>query len=616
MSLELAPEGGWLNTDRPLRLSVELAGSVTLVWFFCASSSASLESLDDVRALARRFDPQALRLIGVYTPQYRAEANRRHVFNAVDLLQVTFPVAFDPRQAMFRAFDVRSWPAFVLIDRTGRCAARIAGAGHRDLLQRCIAELLEAPDADESGIGSAEAPRAFHRPAGGLRYPASVCAQTPSVGRDGRLFIADAGQGRVIEADWPDAAGNTRVRALHTGFDQPRGLAFDARHEQLFVADAGRHTISRIDTLTGRRSTLIGTGRRSFDRRGGATGTNQSLNTPTDLLLDCARSRLFIVMSGLNQIWAADLNTMVCRAFAGTGEMKLADGALDCAAFWQPRSIAAAEDFQSIYCVDADGSALREIRLGLRDVRTLIGTPEGCTGDQDGPFPNARLCHPTGLALIPTQAARLVVADTYNGMLRTADPAVGSIERFACDLQLFEPAGVHWAHTLPSLTDQPRLFICDSGNHRIIQTDATGLTWQELCIGGLSCDGPEGVDHLRVHAVPERAAFNVPLHAPCHMSIGLSRGQVSRDLPVCARVSILEGPRAGSGLFQSTRPPEVHALPFEVELPAHVVDPANILLVELSLGLEAGDGLFALPFHKSWRVRFGPDGGEPRLLAR
>ncbi|GAB4385032.1 MAG: hypothetical protein Kow0022_09500 [Phycisphaerales bacterium] len=47
-----------------------------------------------------------------------------------------------------------------------------------------------------------------------------------------------------------------------------------------------------------------------------------------------------------------------------------------------------------------------------------------------------------------------------------------------------------------------------------------------------------------------------------------------------------------------------------------MVDPANILLVELSLGLEAGNDLFAVPFYKSWRVRFDPDGGEPRLLAR
>lgn len=619
MSLELSPEGGWLNTQQPLRLGVELAGSVVLVWFFCASSSAAVESLDDVRALARRFEPEGLRIVGVYTPQYRAEARKRHVFNAVDRLEISFPVAVDSKQAMFRAFDARSWPTFVLIDRTGTCAARIAGAGNRELLQRCIGDLIGTPGQDQTDDQLVGPHATLHRSAGALRFPSAVCAQTPAVGRDGRVFIADSGHRRVIDAGWPDHNGQTHMRAIHTGFNQPRGLAFDAEHEQLFIADAGNHTISRIDTRTGNLTTVIGTGERGFDRRGGATGTNQPLNAPTDLLLDRARSRLFIVMSGLNQIWSADLNTMVARAFAGTGEMKIADGSLDRAAFWQPRSLAAHHDFRSIFCLDADGSALREIQLAPREVRTLIGTPEGYTGDSDGPFAHARLCHPTGMTMIPTDAGpRLVIADSYNCMLRVADPAAGTIEKFARDLWLFEPAGVHWAGALASKTEQPRLFICDTGNHRLVQSDPLGATWQELRIGGLSCEGPQALATPPAAFTPERAAFNVPLHAPCTMSIGLpasSQARHSQDLPVCVRASVIEGPLAGRTLFQSTRPPGSRSLPFEVNIPPDVVEVRTVLLVELSLGLDSAGASFATPFYKSWRVRFGSDGGEPRLIA-
>lgn len=625
MSLEIAPDGGWLHTEHPLRLSVELARRTVLVWFFCASSSPAVESLEDVAALARAFGPAGLAVVGIYAPQYRAEANRRHIIAAVDRLEVPFPVAIDTRRSVFGAFEARSWPTFVIVAPDGSIAARIAGAGNRELLLRTIGDLVAShpkrPPLPEGRV-------ARYRSASGLRFPSGVYAQVPSVGRPGRVFIADTAHHRVVETTWPNADGQCRVRTVFGGgagnvdgpasrarFREPTGLAFDAEHALLYVADTANHAVRRIDLGDGSVSTLIGSGGRGFDRRGGATGVNQSLNRPTHIVLDAPRNRLFIAMTGLDQVWLADLDTLVTRCLAGVGAMKLVDGAFDAAAFWQPRALALDPDGAHLFALDADASALRRLHLPSRSVQTLLGSPEGYTGLRDGPFTQAQFCHPTGITHIDAEPGRrLLIADTYNAALRRVDLHAQSVTRLAPALPLFEPGALHWSASLPSRTESPRLFVADTGNHRILQMDAAAGAWQELRIGGLTAlhESPSAAP------TPERAAFNVPLGAPLRMEVTLAPALlagISPDMPVCVRVWTLEGPGAGEALFQSTRLPDARALPLVIELPADAITERAVLLVELSLGLACSPGTQALPTHRSWRVRFGPDGGQPRLVA-
>lgn len=625
MPLEFASDGGWLHTDRPLRLSVELARRTVVAWFFCASSSPAVESLDDVRALSLAFAPSGLAVVGVYAPQYRAEASRRHIVAAVDRLDIPFPVAIDSRQSMFRAFEARSWPTFVILAPDGSVAARIAGAGNRELLTRTVAHLVDShpkrPPLPEVAVTR-------YRSATGLRFPSAVCAQVPSVGRPGRLFIADTAHHRIVETTWPTADGQCRVRTVFGGsaghadgpasrarFRDPTGLAFDAENALLYVADTGNHAIRRISIADDCVSTIIGSGTRSFDRRGGATGINQPLNTPTHLVLDTPRQRLFIAMTGLDQIWLADLDTLVTRALAGTGAMKLVDGAFETASFWQPRGLALDRDADTLYSLDADASALRRLHLSTRTVHTLIGSPEGYTGSRDGPLAQAQLCHPTGVTIIGADTDQhLLIADTYNAALRRVNLRAQSTARLAPSLPLFEPAALHWSAALPSRTDSPRLFIADTGHHRIVQMDADAGAWQELRIGGLRAPHDPAA---AAAPPPERAAFNVPLRTPLRMEVALApalASAISPDMPVSARVCALEGPDPGQTLFQSTRLPDAHALPFSIDLPADAVTERSVLLVELSLGLHRLPAAPASPFFKAWRVRFGSDGGQPRLV--
>lgn len=507
----------------------------------------------------------------------------------------------------------------------GSIAARIAGAGNRELLTRTVAHLIEShpkrPPLPEVSVTR-------YRSATGLRFPSGVYAQVPSVGRPGRVFIADTAHHRIIETTWPSADGQCRVRTVFGGsagnvdgpasrarFREPTGLAFDAENALLYVADTGNHAIRRIDLHDAEVSTIIGSGVRGFDRRGGATGTNQPLNTPTHLVLDAPRNRLFIAMTGLDQVWLADLDTLVTRSLAGTGAMKLVDGPFDTAAFWQPRALALDRDADTLYSLDADASALRRLHLPTRAVRTLIGSPEGYTGSRDGPLSQAQLCHPTGMTFIDADTdEHLLIADTYNAALRRVDLHAQSAARLAPSLPLFEPAAMHWSAGLPSRTEPPRLFVADTGHHRILQMDADARTWQELRIGGLHAMHQSPATPLSL----ERAAFNVPLRTPLRMEVALApalAGAISPDWPVCVRVSTLDDADPGQSLFQSTRVPDPRALPVSIDLPADAVTERAVLLVELSLGLIRSPATPASPFFKAWRVRFGPDGGQPRLLA-
>lgn len=609
MTLRLAPAGGWLNTNAPLRLDAELAGQAVLVWFFCASSTAAVDSVDDVRKLCERFAGAGLRVVGAYAPQYRAEGTRRHAAAAVARLGVTVPVAVDTDRAMFRAFEAKAWPTLVLLDAERRVISRVAGAGSVELLTRTIDDLLGSPEPPPSALKKTQAAPTPIPSAGGLCFPTAVYAQTPSFGREGRVFIADAGHARVIDATWPTPDAESRVRRLYDDFVHPAGFAFDAEREQLYVSDAGAHTIRRIDARTGQSSIILGDGARGGDRRGGATGTNQPLSTPTALHLDLPRQRLFVAMTGLDQIWSVDLNTMVARAFVGSGEPGIVDAAGEKAKLWQPRALAASADGRTLFCLDADGSALRGVDLASREVRTLIGTTDGQTGNTDGPGSKARLCYPTGITKLADSC--LVIADAYNHALRRFDPANSSLETIGAREALFEPRAAHWSAALASRTEPPKFFVCDTGNHRVLFADEPGAALREMRIGGL-------VGIATSRAEPERAAFNVPLQQPLPMIIGLTPSRarsLSPDAAVAARVSVIEGRHAGRAVFQCTRQPGPRALPFECTIPAEFIDVRSVLLVELSLALDTSVSGISHTMYKSWRVRFGADGGEPRLMA-
>jgi len=228
-------------------------------------------------------------------------------------------------------------------------------------------------------------------------------------------------------------------------------------------------------------TTIAGTGRqtRTYPGREGP-GTDVALNSPWDLEL--IGDRLYIAMAGSHQLWRVDLSSGVVGPWAGSGREGINGGALTSATLAQPSGLAT--DGQWVYFADSESSAIRAASLeegGL--VKRIVGTGLFEFGDADGVGDRARLQHPLGVAYNAADGL-LYVADTYNGKIKTVDPAsrrvrtlVGGADidraseedgwRDGAEALFYEPGGLDVAEGM--------LYVADTNNHVVRVVDLATL---------------------------------------------------------------------------------------------------------------------------------------------
>ena len=118
----------WINSP-PLSIA-ELRGQVVLidVWTFqcwnCYRSFPWLNSLED------RFSNQPFRVVGIHSPEFKAERDRAAVKAAVKRFKLDHPVMIDNDHAYWQALDNRYWPAYYLVDADGHIRAVHIGETH------------------------------------------------------------------------------------------------------------------------------------------------------------------------------------------------------------------------------------------------------------------------------------------------------------------------------------------------------------------------------------------------------------------------------------------------------------------------------------------------------
>ncbi|HYF61407.1 MAG TPA: alkyl hydroperoxide reductase [Herpetosiphonaceae bacterium] len=435
--------------------------------------------IPQLRSLEERFGPR-LQVVGVHAGKYRAERRTPAIRAAVRRAGIAHPVANDRQLRTWRAYACNGWPTLVLLGPEGRHLGAHAGeipAGRwAPLLERLI---------DHYGSRGAlrdDQPewRRQEDPEGGwLRFPAGVAFA------DGRLYVADTGHQRVIEARLSgDARRATVVRsfgsgragladgpAAEAGFNHPCGLA--AHANRLYVADTENHALRAIDLSSGAVSTLAGTGAQGYARLAGPALAT-ALSSPADVLAD--EGGAIIAMAGFHQLWRYDHGAGTVGPVVGTGAENLVDGPVAAALLAQPEALAAGPGV--IYAADAEGNAIREVRLG-GEVRTLVGTGLFAFGDKDGVGDEAELQHPQGLAW---SDGELYVADTYNHRIKRLDPATrrvaswlgagsaGREDGAGLAARFWEPRGLAVAGR--------HLLIADTNNHAIRVADrASGEVW-------------------------------------------------------------------------------------------------------------------------------------------
>ncbi|MBV9773693.1 MAG: redoxin domain-containing protein [Gemmatimonadetes bacterium] len=195
--------------------------------------------------------------------------------------------------------------------------------------------------------------------------------------KDGGLYVAMAGPHQLWRID--PATGQAEVftgsgaEELYdaplpmAALAQPSGLATDG--SRIFFADAEASAI-RYALPGAETGTVVGTGLFDFGDRDGV-GDDVRLQHALGVAWWEAEGVLLVADTYNHRIKRVDPATREARAFAGTGERGLVDGATDEARFWEPGGISIAPDGKRAYVADTNNHALRVIDLASGRVDTV-----------------------------------------------------------------------------------------------------------------------------------------------------------------------------------------------------------------------------------------------------
>ena len=242
----------------------------------------------------------------------------------------------------------------------------------------------------------------------------------------------------------------------------------------LWVADTGNHALREVDLAAATVKTLAGTGRQA------GQGRKTDLNSPWDLAL--AGEKIFIAMAGSHQIWTYDLKSGRAEPFAGSGREDIRDGPGPEASLAQPSGLAI--DGKRLYVADSEVSAVRSVSLETGGVETLIGKGLFDFGDKNGPFEEARLQHPLGVAW---HDGKIYVADSYNHRIKILDLKKKKITAFLGTGKAGRKDGTNASFNEPgglSVADG-KLYIADTNNHLIRVADLKTGRVRTLKLTGL-----------------------------------------------------------------------------------------------------------------------------------
>jgi sugar lactone lactonase YvrE len=476
----------WFNVDRPLTMA-DLRGRLVVLEFWTGCCVNCLNVQQTLRRIPGAFADDAVLVVGVHSPKFPHEREPETLAHTLQRQDIRYPVVHDPDLLLWRDYGVRGWPTLVFVGPDGKVLGDLPGEPDADKLLSGIGQMVQGWRAGVHGPPP-PLPLAHGTPRGTgangsrLRYPTKI---KPVGGGAQRQWIcADSGHHQVVVLDdegnelrrfGSGEAGFIDLGQDDSAFSSPQGLVANGR--SLFVADTGNHAIRRIDLATGEVSTLAGTGVRGGVLCRPQSGQDTALASVWDLAL---RGRsLFFANAGTHQLGVLDLDAGVVRPCAGTGQEDLVDGDAGSACLAQPSSLAFGADGKALYFLDSEASALRRLDLGAGGkVTTLVGAGLFEFGHVNGALQAARFQHCLGL---DWWDGRLIIADSYNGVLRIVDPVRGEVsdlgERsFACadgDFACLEPAGV-------AVAGPDRLLVADTNKHRLVELSVesrTARTW-------------------------------------------------------------------------------------------------------------------------------------------
>jgi len=140
-AMTLAPVLGatpWANAAGP----PPTAGRVTVVDVFTFDCINCKHVTPQLRKLRAAYGADDLAIVGVHAPELPEEHVHANVVRALREQDITWPVLYDDRFAVWNAYGVQAWPTQLVFDRRGKLRATYVGEGYDAQLEATVRALL------------------------------------------------------------------------------------------------------------------------------------------------------------------------------------------------------------------------------------------------------------------------------------------------------------------------------------------------------------------------------------------------------------------------------------------------------------------------------------------
>jgi len=328
-------------------------------------------------------------------------------------------------------------------------------------------------------------------------------------------------------------------------FRRPQPIALNAAHE-LIIGDAG--TLRAIALPSERVRTLAGDGDHfGFEND---IGRHVRLAHPEAIV---AISDATIVISDCDSstLRSIDLQSTRVSTLVGASWSRGFFDSSGTDALFRCPSAMSYDGHGTVFVADRGNNAVRAVRVAQRAVKTVLGTPSECA-NRDGPFLEARLCDPLGLA---ARGEELLVADGETNTLRRLDLAHGVASTLSgaafkpgyadgalADARYDQPSGI----ALDPQSD--RLFVADNRNHAVRVVDLAGGVVTTLLGGSAknpdTCPAPPVLRYPRSVSVAGNALFVVDEAGVVRVHLG--SGCAERVVGSPGSFGLREGPLPAS----------------------------------------------------------------------
>ena len=201
-------------------------------WDFCRPNS--IRTLPYVKAWNERYAREGLRTIGVHCPGFEPGRDEAAVRDAVERLEIEYPVLIDSEFELWREYENRGWPARYLFDGGARLFEYHYGEGGYEETELAIQELLGVEREPLAPLRPEDAP------------DARLVAQ--SADREGAWSGAYEAGGVWLVLE----GAGTVTANLRSDGETGRTVEVTVRHPGAYrVVEHGRHTRGTIELEVG-----------------------------------------------------------------------------------------------------------------------------------------------------------------------------------------------------------------------------------------------------------------------------------------------------------------------------------------------------------------------------